>query len=169
VLAKILDGYSISGSYTFASGSFLTPTFTNTAAEIAAGAGSSLRPNRVPGQPVKGAATHTQWFNTNAFAGLCVDTPVGQTPSPYCLPLATYGDAPRNSILGPGTVSISGSLSRTLSFGETRGLEMRLNANNALNTVQYSGVDTNVNDRTYGQVTSAAGMRSFTYSLMYRF
>ena len=75
----------------------------------------------------------------------------------------TYGNASRNSIELPGTVSLSGSLSRTISFGETRSLEMRLNANNALNTVQYSGVNTAVNSgRTYGQVTSAAGMRSFT-------
>jgi hypothetical protein len=46
---------------------------------------------------------------------------------------------------------------------------MRLNASNALNTVQYSSVDTTVNSPTYGQVLSAAGMRSFTYNLMYRF
>jgi hypothetical protein len=169
VFAAILDGYSISGNFTFASGSFLTPTFTNTAAEIAAGAASSLRPNVVPGQAVRGAGTHTEWFNTAAFAGLCTDTPVGQTPSPYCLPQGVYGSASRNSIVGPGTVSISGSLSRTISFGETRGLEMRLNATNALNTVQYSGVDTTVNSPTYGEVLSAAGMRSFTYNLMYRF
>jgi hypothetical protein len=169
VFAAIIDGYSISGNFTFASGSFLTPTFSNTAAEIAAGAASSLRPNRVPGQSVTGAGTHTEWFNTAAFAGLCSDTPVGQTPSPYCLPQGVYGSSSRNSIMGPGTVSISGSLSRTISFGETRGLEMRLNASNALNTVQYSSVDTTVNSPTYGQVLSAAGMRSFTYNLMYRF
>ena len=169
VFAALLDGYSISGNFTFSSGGFLTPTFTNTAAEIAAGAASSLRPNRVPGQAVTGAGTHTQWFNTAAFAGLCTDTPVGQTPSPYCLPQGVYGTASRNSIVGPGTVSISGSLSRTISFGETRGLEMRINASNALNTVQYSGIDTSLNSPTYGQVTSAAGMRSFTYNLMYRF
>jgi hypothetical protein len=169
VFAAILDGYSISGTFTFASGGFLTPTFANTPAEIAAGAASSLRPNRVPGQSIAGAGTHTQWFNTNAFAGLCSSTPVGQTPSPYCLPAGVYGDAPRNSIVGPGTVSINGSISRTISFGETRGLEMRLNANNALNTVQYAGISTSLNSRTYGQVTSAAAMRSFTYNLLYRF
>ena len=53
--AKVLDGYSISGNYTFASGNFGTPTYSGTPAEIAAGAGGSLRPNRVPGQPIHGA------------------------------------------------------------------------------------------------------------------
>ncbi len=169
VWAKILDGYSISGNFTFASGMFQTPSFANTATEIAAGAASSLRPNRVPGTSIKGAGTHTEWFNTDAFAGLCSATPTGQTPSPYCLPAGVYGNASRNSIELPGTVSVSGSLSRTISFGETRGLEMRLNASNVLNTVQYSGIGTQLNTSQYGQVTSAAGMRRFTYMLMYRF
>jgi hypothetical protein len=35
--------------------------------------------------------------------------------------------------------------------------------------VQYSGVSTQINSPTFGQVTSAAGMRSFTYSARFRF
>jgi hypothetical protein len=35
--------------------------------------------------------------------------------------------------------------------------------------VQYSGVSTSVNSPTFGQVTSAAGPRTFTYSAYYRF
>jgi hypothetical protein len=48
-----------------------------------------------------------------------------------------------------------------------RSFEMRGTADNVLNTVQYSGVDTNLGSNTYGQVTSAAQMRTFT--LMGRF
>jgi hypothetical protein len=169
IWAQILDGYSISGNFTFASGSYATPQYSGTTAEIAAGAGNSLRPNRVPGQSIKGAGSRLSWFNTAAFAGACSDTPVGQTPSPYCLQPGTYGTASRNSIELPGTVSLSGSLSRTVNFGGTRSFEARITANNALNTVQYSGVDTNVNSQTFGQVTSAAGMRSFNYTARYRF
>jgi hypothetical protein len=62
-----------------------------------------------------------------------------------------YGNASRNSIELPGTVSVSGSLSRTISFGETRSFEARISANNALNTVQYSGVSTQINSPTYGR------------------
>jgi hypothetical protein len=89
--------------------------------------------------------------------------------SPYCVPVGTYGNASRNSIELPGTVSINGSLSRTISLGETRSIELRLNANNALNTVQYSGVSTQINSPTYGQVTGVAGMRSFSYTARFRF
>lgn len=165
VIAKILDGYSISGNYTFSSGGFATPSYSGTALEIAAGAGNSLRPNRVPGQAIAGARTLKSWFNTAAFAGGCSSTVI----VPNCLPDGAYGNASRNSIVLPGTVSINGSLSRTISLGETRSIEARINANNALNTVQYSGVSTQINSPTFGQVTSAAGMRSFTYSARFRF
>ena len=154
IWSKIMDGYSISGNFTFASGGWATPSYSLTPAEIAAGAPSSLRPNRDFSQPISGAGSHTQWFNTKAFL------------SP---PAGTYGNASRNSIQLPGTVALSGSLSRTISLGEQRNLEMRLSANNALNTVQYSGVSTQINSPTYGQVTSAAAMRSFTYMARYRF
>ena len=47
------------------------------------------------------------------------------------------------------------ALSKTMQLGETRSLEIRATMNNAFNTVQYSGVDTNVASPTFGQVTSA--------------
>lgn len=163
--SHILDGFSISGNFTFASGGWATPQYSLTAQEIAAGAPSSLRPNRDPTQPIKGAGSHTQWFNTAAFVGPCDPA----NPAPYCLPPDTYGTAARNSIELPGTVSINGSLSRTVALGATRSIEFRVNANNALNTVQYSGVDTTLNSQTIGQVTSAAPMRSLSYNARFRF
>jgi hypothetical protein len=154
ITSKILDGYSISGSFTFASGAFATPTYGGTPQEIAAGAGNSLRPNLVPGQSIKGVGTRLAWFTAAAFTAPAA---------------GTYGNASRNSIELPGTVSINGSLSRTISFGDTRSLEARITASNALNTVQYSGVSTQINSQTFGQVTGAAGMRSLTYIMRYRF
>jgi hypothetical protein len=153
-MSKILDGYSISGNFTFASGAFATPAYSGTPDEIAAGAGNSLRPNRVPGTSIAGAGTLQNWFNKGAFVAPAT---------------GTYGNATRNSIVTPGMVSINGSLSRTISLGETRSFEVRITATNVLNTVQYSGVNTQLNSRQFGQVTGAAGMRSFTYQARYRF
>jgi hypothetical protein len=48
-------------------------------------------------------------------------------------------------------------------------MEMRLNVNNALNTVRYGNANTSINSPSFGEITSAGGMRSFSYSLMYRF
>ena len=121
-------------------------------------------------KPIKGAGTRLSWFNTAAFAGACSDTPVGQTPSPYCLQPGTYGNSSRNSIQLPGTVSLSGSLSRTVSFGGTRSFEARITANNALNTVQYAGANATLNSTSFGQVNpTAAPMRSFNYTARFRF
>jgi hypothetical protein len=168
--SKILDGFSISGSFTFATGGFATPQFVGLPSEIAAGAGNTLRPNRVAGQQINGAGSLKQWFNTAAF---------DQT-----LPTG-YGNSSRNSIELPGTVSIDGSLSRTVTLGQTRSIEFRITANNALNTVQYSGVNTQIPQpcsttgaqtcstfaaqNTFGQVTSAASMRSLSYVARFRF
>jgi hypothetical protein len=46
---------------------------------------------------------------------------------------------------------------------------MRGTASNVLNTVQYAGVDSTLGSGTYGQVTSAAAMRQFTFNARYRF
>ena len=164
--ARVLDGYSISGNFTFATGAYASPQISGTAAENQVGA-NYLRPNRNFTQPIKGAGTRLAWFNTAAFVGAC---PAANLPQPpFCEAPGTYGTASRNSIQLPGTISFSGSLSRTITFGGTRSFEARINANNALNTVRYSGVSTQVNSLTFGQVTGAGGMRSFTYSAYYRF
>jgi hypothetical protein len=153
VWAHILDGYSISGTFTTSTGGFASPQYTGTTAELEVGA-NYLRPNRVAGQKIKGAGSRTAWFNTAAFSAPAA---------------GTYGTASRNSIQMPGSLSVNGSLSRTVSFGGTRSFEARITANNALNTVQYSGVNTTLNSSSFGQVNGAAGMRSFNYTARFRF
>ena len=151
--SKAVDGFSISGDYTFASGRYYTPVYNSTSAQISAGGTYTLRPDRLFNQPIKGPGMQTQWFNSAAFTS----------------PSNGFGTASRNSIEGPGTVAVDMSLAKTVSFGETRSFETRLTAANALNTVQYSGIDTTVNSPTFGQVTSAAAMRTITLIARYRF
>jgi hypothetical protein len=167
--SKIMDGFNISGTFTFASGGWATPTFSGLPSEVATGF-STLRPNRVPGQSITGPGSEKEWFNTAAF-----DTSIP----------TNYGNATRNSIELPGTVSVNGSLSRNVSLGETRSIELRITANNVLNTVQYSGVNTSIpapcganggqtcstfaSQNTFGQVTSAAQMRTLSYIARFRF
>ena len=61
------------------------------------------------------------------------------------------------------------ALSKTVSMGETRSLEMRATINNVFNTVQYSGVGTVVNSQNFGEVTSVSPMRSFQFTARFRF
>jgi hypothetical protein len=153
-LAHTLNGISISGTFTIASGTALTPHYEAAAADVARGSTGSLRPDFVPGVSfTAGGGSIDNWFNKNAFAA----------------PTDVYGTASRYSIPGPGTISIAASLSKTMRFSETRTFEMRATASNPFNTVQYSGVDSTLGSGTYGQVTSAAGMRSFTFLGRFRF
>ena len=151
--SKALDGFSLSGDFTFATGTYYTPHYVATVGETATGTNNSLRPDRDFSQPIHGAGTILNWFN----------------PAAFTTPANVYGTASRGSIEGPGTVAVDGSLAKTVSLGETRSFEARITANNVFNTVQYSGIDTTLNSRTFGQVTSAAPMRRITFMARYRF
>jgi hypothetical protein len=152
--ARILEGFSISGNFTFATGTPLTPSYQAAKADVARGTAGTLRPDRVPGVSLTaGAGSLKKWFDTAAFVA----------------PAGLYGIASRNSIPGPGTVQNNMSLSKTMQLGGTRSMEARATASNVFNTVQYSGVDTNVVSPTFGQVTSTASMRDFQFMARYRF
>lgn len=151
--SKALDGFSLSGDFTFATGTYYTPHYASTVAETATGSNNSLRPDRVFSQPITGRGTVLDWFNTAAFV----------------TPANGFGTASRGSIEGPGIVAVDASLSRTVALGETRSFEARVTANNVFNTVQYSGIDTTLNSQTFGQVTLPAAMRKLTVIARYRF
>ncbi len=152
--SHILEGFSVSGSYTFATGLPLTPSYQAAASDVARGTAGTLRPDRVPGVSLTaGAGSQNHWFNTAAFVK----------------PAGAYGTASRNSIAGPGKILNSMSLSKTMQLGDTRSLEFRATASNVFNTVQYSGVDTNVDSPTFGQVVSAGAMRAFQFTSRFRF
>jgi hypothetical protein len=159
--SHILEGFSASGTFTFATGTPLTPTYQADIADVARGTTGTLRPDRVPGVSLTaGGGSLQHWFNTAAFTQ----------------PAGLYGTASRNSITGPGTISNNMSLSKTIQFGDTRSMELRATADNVFNTVQYNGVYTTLysgleaqRSSNFGQVSSAANMRSFQFNARFRF
>jgi hypothetical protein len=153
IWSRVFDNYSLSGTFTFTSGSYFTPQYSSSAAEELAGGTYTLRPDRVFTQAIAGSGQLKSFFNTAAFVK----------------PANGFGTASRNSIEGPGTVSTNASLSRTVPLGDTRSFEARVTATNVFNTVQYSGINTTVNSANYGQVTSAASMRAVQVQARYRF
>jgi hypothetical protein len=152
--SKALDGFSVSGDFTFATGNYFTPNYLLTVQETASGSSSSLRPNRNFDTPISGAKQIGNWFNAAAFSA----PPAGQ-----------FGTASRNSIEGPGIKVVDASLSRTVQLGDTRSFEARVTAANALNIVAFTGINTTLNSPTFGQVTGAAQMRTLTVFARYRF
>ncbi len=157
--SHILEGFSVSGSFTFATGNWLTPSYPAAVSDVAHGTAGTLRPNRLPGVSITtGGGSQKRWFNTAAFS----------QPVPDALGNA-FGNASRNSIEGPGTIQNNMALSKTVGMGETRSMEIRATIDNVFNTVQYAGVDTNLTSPTAGQVISAAAMRSFQFTARFRF
>lgn len=158
--SHIMEGFSVSGSFTFASGTPLTPVFDAGETSVACGTGGTFRPN-LTGTPLN-LSTGRQWFNPAAFSEPAANAQ---------FPCGVFGNAPRNFFMGPGTGTVQNNmaLSKTMQLGETRSLEIRATINNAFNTVQYTGVDTNVASPTFGQVTSAGSMRSFQFTSRFRF
>ena len=152
--AYALDGFNLSGTFTFGTGKYLTPTYSGNQAEAAAANTYTQRPDRDFSQSIKGPGTLKSWFNIAAFAPPAA---------------GAYGTASQGSIEGPGTVSVNASLSRTFAMGETRSLEARVTANNVFNTVQYSGINVVENSPNFGSVTSAAAMRTLLVQMRYRF
>jgi hypothetical protein len=157
VWSRMLDGYSLSGTFTFASGNYFTPQYSGNEAEASSGNVYQQRPNRDFSQPLKGPGTVAEFFNTAAFT------------APVVNGVTQFGTASPGSIEGPGTVSVNASLSRTISLGDTRSFEARVTASNVFNTVQYSGINTTENSANFGEVTSAAAMRSLLVQARYRF
>ena len=149
--------WSLSGTYTLATGEPLTPSISASVDDVARGTAGSVRPDRVPGVSIRGGGGGLDhWFNSAAFSTTFA-------PGQY------YGTASRYSIPGPGTTNVNMSLSKTFQFKDTKSLEFRATANNAFNIVQYSGVNTQFDSTAVGQVTSAQTMRQITFLARYRF
>jgi hypothetical protein len=154
VMAKVLDGFSVSGTFTFATGTYFTPTYSGNEAEATSANTFTQRPDRVFTQPLVGPGKLKEFFNTAAFTA----------PAS-----GAYGTASQGSIEGPGTVSVSAALSRTVQLSGTNSFEARVQATNVFNTVQYSGINVTENSNNFGQITSAAAMRSLVVVARYRF
>ena len=86
-----------------------------------------------------GPKTIQQWFNTAAF----VLQPDGE-----------YGNAVRNSIIGPGIFNFDMSILRNFRFAGDKNLQFRLEAFNAFNQPVWNDPDTSVTSANYGRILS---------------
>ncbi|HYM26473.1 MAG TPA: TonB-dependent receptor [Vicinamibacterales bacterium] len=153
--AELFGNWAFNGSLSLASGTPLTARVVGNAGNVAQGVNGTLRAN-YNGEPIAVSdPTTALFFNTAAFS-----VPAG----------GTFGDAGRNTIIGPGTSVMNLGLTRNINFGQTtRGLSIQVLASNVFNTVQFATVDTNLNSRTFGQVLSVRPMRKIQIQTRFRF
>jgi hypothetical protein len=151
----ILGDWQWSGDWTIASGLPFTPRLLGDVNDVNSGTDGTLRPDLVPGQSVSlSHPSSLEWFNTAAF----VAPPTGQ-----------YGNARRNSIIGPGSKVFDMAFTKIVPLKESRMLEFRAQATNIFNIPNYSSIDTTVNSPTFGRVTAVGAMRQFTITSRFRF
>jgi hypothetical protein len=139
---------------TFQTGSPFTARVVGAASDVFRGTSGSLRADYT-GAPVQlSDPSVNEFFNTAAFA----------------VPAAgSFGDSARNTIIGPSGHQVNASLSRNFRLSASTGMTLSINAANLFNTVQWSGIDTNLNSPTFGEVVSARPMRVITLNMRLRF
>jgi hypothetical protein len=147
--AKFFRGWTLTSQLTAGSGLPLTPIYLTS----------------VPGTGVTGSIRAS-------VTGASADVPDGYylNPSAYAAPAAgQWGNAGRNSIVGPRQFSLDAGIGRTFLWGDRLNLDWRLNATNVLNRVTYAAVNAFVGSAQFGLPTVANPMRKLQASLRVRF
>ncbi len=112
----VLGGWKLSGIETVQSGQPFSVTWGDSS--ILNANCCTLTPN-ITGNPFSsGTKTQSEWFDPAAF----------EAPAKY-----TFGNVGRNNLRGPGYFTVDLSLGKTFKFTERLGLELQLEAFNALN------------------------------------
>ena len=152
--AAIFGRWRGSMNFTWQSGTPLTPRVQSAASDVARGTNGTLRADYTGDRIQIAGPTIDRFFNTAAFT----------VPDP-----GTFGTASRNMIIGPGSRLLNGQISRDVQFQRNRAVTIQFTANNILNFVNYTRVDTVVNSPTFGQVLGVSGMRTMQLNLRFRY
>jgi hypothetical protein len=84
-------------------------------------------------------------------------------------PGGQWGNAGRDTIIGPGQFNLNASIQRVFRVAERKNLMLRFDANNALNHVVFTRFNTTIGSNNLGLYTSANAMRSLTATLRFSF
>jgi hypothetical protein len=152
LVANLLKGWMLTGSITAETGLPLTAMLLGNQADIAGTGNIGSGRASATGEDL---ASTSGFFNPGAFT----------TPLP-----GQYGNAGRNTIPGPGLVSLNLGFGRSFQFGESRRrLEFRAEATNVLNHVNYTSYNTVVNATNFGLPVAAGNMRQLSAVIRFRF
>ncbi|MCU1232095.1 MAG: hypothetical protein JWP63_62 [Candidatus Solibacter sp.] len=160
-LETVAGGWKLGGIWHYATGRYLTPTFTSS------GGLSNSRPDVVYGVQAnlpRDQRTPAQWFNPAAFAIVPAVDPVTG--------MARYGNAGRNIIVGPGTNYMDANLAKVFPLGkESRNLTLRVEAFNLMNHANYANPAVNISTpATVASITSVLRpMREIQFAARFAF
>jgi hypothetical protein len=134
----VAGGWQLNTIATFLTGLPFTPTMQTST--LNTGTGSQF-PNRIAsGELPSSQRTIDHWFDASAFIA----------PGQYL-----FGNSGRNVLYGPGTRQIDLSLFKNFAFTESRRVEFRAEAFNALNTPQFNNPNASIGFTGVAVITSA--------------
>jgi hypothetical protein len=146
-----IKDWTVSGNVSLRSGTPFTAIVGGNLSQVGGTAVANTVRASATGLPVEASGL---LFNTAAFTE----------------PLAgEWGNAGRNTIPGPTTFSLDGSLGRVFRLGERRSADLQFQAQNVLNRVTITNWGTVLGSSTYGLASGAAAMRKLTLDLRFRF
>jgi hypothetical protein len=145
----LLGGWQTNGLLFTQSGLYFSPVLGTSTTNT----GTSSRPN------ISGTVTYprtlTNWFSASAYS----------TPVQY-----TYGNAGRNSLIGPGRTNFDMSVFKSFPVHEQTFFQFRFEAFNVFNHPQFGYPNATVGTAQVGSITSVVGNpRNLQASLQFQF
>jgi hypothetical protein len=146
-IRAVFGQWQAGGYFTAQPGAPFTVNISSDQANI--GPGPAQRPN-VSGDPNNGPRAPDQWFNTSIFS----------------LPaLFTFGDTPRNAVIGPGLRETDFSMQKDMALNETRKLQFRAEAYNLLNHPNFNIPNRTAFTSNFGKISSAQDSRQLQFAV----
>ncbi len=150
----VLGDWQWTGDWTIASGTPFSPRILGSTTDVSRGTNGTLRPDVTGAEIALDNPTIERYFNTAAFT---------------LPPAGRFGDARRNSIIGPGSLLFNMAMTKSFPLRDAMSLELRAQASNVFNTPQFTGIDPIINSPTFGQVIAVGSTRTMRVSARFRF
>ena len=152
IASSVIGGWRLNGILTLMTG---TPMWFGYSATNLNAPGNSQTPDIIaPVQITNGINVGNEWFSRSSFAA-----PVG----------ATFGNAGRNLLSGPGFFNLDASLFKIFKLTERVNMEIRGESFSVTNTPQFNNPNTTLGDANFGYVTGAGGGRSLQLGMKLNF
>jgi hypothetical protein len=147
LLRAALGEWQAGGNFPTQTGAPFTVNISSDQANI--GSGPAQRPN-VSGDPNAGSKSPNEWFNTAVFS----------LPALY-----TFGNAPRNAVIGPGLSEFDLSLQKEVAIRESIKLQFRGEVYNLFNHPNFNLPNRTAFTTNFGQISSAQDSRQLQLAL----
>jgi hypothetical protein len=147
----VLGGWRANAIFTALSGSPFTVNLSQDRANI--GAGPAQRPDQIC-DPNDGPKTTTQWFSTSCFA----------LQAPF-----TFGNARRNSVMGPGFANMDFVLAKTWRVQGSSELEFRWEIFNLFDRANFNLPNRIFGNPSFGRISSAKNPREMQFGVRFAF